>query len=52
MQRSEEIRRVIERWLVANHDGAIDAVFGRMSHPVGTLAIGTDAGALLNARWS
>ena len=34
MEPSEEIRRVIERWMVANAEGDGDAVLGRLSeHP-------------------
>jgi adenylate cyclase len=41
---SEEIRRVVHRWLVANRDGDADAVMARISEQHGLLAIGTDAG--------
>jgi adenylate cyclase len=40
---SEEIRRVVHRWMVANTDGDGDAVLGRISEHPGMLAIGTDA---------
>ncbi len=43
MEPSEEIRRVIERWMVANAEGEGDAVLGRVSDHPGILAIGTDA---------
>jgi adenylate cyclase len=39
---SEEIRRVVHRWLVANRDGDADAVMARISEQQGLLAIGTD----------
>jgi|1186.fasta_scaffold86370_2 adenylate cyclase len=42
MEASEEIRRVVQRWLTANREGDADAVFGRISDHAGTLAIGTD----------
>lgn len=41
---SEEIRRVVHRWLVANRDGDADAVIARVSERPGLLAIGTDPG--------
>ena len=40
---SEEIRRVIHRWMVAISQGDADAALGRLSEHPGTLAIGTDA---------
>ena len=43
MEPSEEIRRVIHRWMVANAAGDADAVLGKVSQHAGTLAIGTDA---------
>jgi adenylate cyclase len=43
MEPSEEIRRIIARWLIANREGDIDAVFNRVSQAPGMLAIGTDA---------
>jgi adenylate cyclase len=43
MEPSEEIRRVIDRWMVANTEGEGDAVLGRVSDHPGILAIGTDA---------
>jgi class 3 adenylate cyclase/ketosteroid isomerase-like protein len=39
---SEEIRRVVHRWMVANSEGDADAVLGRVSEHSGMLAIGTD----------
>jgi class 3 adenylate cyclase len=43
MEPSEEIRRVIHRWMVANTEGDGDAVLGRVSEHPGMLAIGSDA---------
>ena len=43
MEQSEEIHRVIHRWMVANSEGDADAVLGRVSEHPGALAIGTDA---------
>lgn len=40
---SEEIRRVIHRWMTANSEGDADAVLGKVSEHPGVLAIGTDA---------
>jgi hypothetical protein len=42
MEPSEEIRRVVERWLVANTEGDADAVIGKVTEHPGMLAIGTD----------
>jgi hypothetical protein len=42
MEPSEEIRRVVHRWLVANTEGDTDAVMARISEQRGMLAIGTD----------
>ena len=44
MEPSEEIRRVVHRWLVANRDGDVDGVMARISEHPGLLAIGTDPG--------
>ena len=44
MEQSEEIRRVVHRWLEANRDGDADAVMARISEQPGLLAIGTDPG--------
>jgi class 3 adenylate cyclase/ketosteroid isomerase-like protein len=43
MEPSEEIQRVIHRWMVANAAGDDDAVLGKVSEQPGLLAIGTDA---------
>ena len=43
MEPSEEIRRVLHRWMVANSDGDADAVIAKISEHPGLLAIGTDA---------
>ena len=43
MEPSEEIRRVIHRWMVANSEGDAGAVLGRVSEHPGVLVIGTDA---------
>jgi class 3 adenylate cyclase len=40
---SEEIRRVVHRWLVANIEGDGDAVMARISEHPALLAVGTDA---------
>lgn len=42
MEPSEEIRRVVERWLTALSDGDADAVLSRLSEHPATLLIGTD----------
>jgi SnoaL-like domain len=42
VERSEEIRRVVERWISALADGDVDAVLGRLSDHVSALSIGTD----------
>lgn len=42
MEPSEEICRVVERWLAANREGDLDAVMARVSERAGLLAIGTD----------
>jgi class 3 adenylate cyclase len=41
---SEEIRRVVQRWLLANREGDAEAVMARISEQQGLLAIGTDDG--------
>jgi len=57
VERSEEIRRVIERWTKASADGDADTVLGRLSNEPGTLIVGTDPvewwrGAAAHAIWS
>jgi adenylate cyclase len=42
MEPSEEIRRVVERWIAGISAGDGDAVFARLSEHPGTLFIGTD----------
>lgn len=42
MDESEEIRRVVERWLAGISAADADAVFARLSEHPGTLIIGTD----------
>ena len=42
MEPSEEIGRVVHRWLVANTEGDADAVMARISEHPGSFAIGTD----------
>ena len=42
MEQSEEIRRVIERWLTALSSGDAEAVLARLSEHPATLLIGTD----------
>ena len=42
MEPSEEIRRVIHRWMIAISEGNADAALGRLSEHPGTLTIGTD----------
>ncbi len=49
MEPSEEIRRVVHRWLEANRDGDADAVMARISEQTGLLAIGTDPGEYWHA---
>lgn len=44
MEPSEEIRRVIDRWMAAVSEGDADAVLARVSDHAGGLVIGTDAG--------
>ena len=41
MEQSEEIRRVVHRWMVANSEGDADAVIGKISEHPGMLAVGT-----------
>jgi adenylate cyclase len=43
MESSEEIRRVVERWLTAARDGDADTIIRRISEQAGVLVIGTDA---------
>ena len=43
MERSEEIRRVVERWTKAIGEGDADAALGRLSDHPGTVIVGTDA---------
>ncbi|MEK6719327.1 MAG: adenylate/guanylate cyclase domain-containing protein [Chloroflexota bacterium] len=43
MEPSEEIRRIVDRWLRSNAEGDADAVIGRISEHPGLLAIGTDS---------
>ena len=42
MERSEEIRRVVERWTKTIGDGDADLVLGRLSEHPGTVIVGTD----------
>jgi adenylate cyclase len=42
MERSEEIRRVVARWLAAISTGDAEAVLARLSEHPGTVLIGTD----------
>lgn len=42
MEPSEEIRRVVGRWLAATAEGDVDSLLGRMSDDDGALSIGTD----------
>jgi adenylate cyclase len=42
MEPSEEIRRVVERWIAGISAGEGEAVFARLSEHPGTLVIGTD----------
>ena len=39
MERSEEIRRVVERWTKAIAEGDDEAILGRLSDDAGTLMI-------------
>ena len=43
MERSEEIGRVVHRWLAAMRDSDTDAVIGKVSEHPGVLGIGSDA---------
>ena len=43
MEPSEEIRRVIERWIAAVTTGDGDAVMARVTEHPGSLLIGSDA---------
>ena len=43
VERSEEIRRVVERWTKAIGEGDADSVLGRLSEHPGTVIVGTDA---------
>ncbi len=43
MEPSEEIRRAIQRWMVATSGGDADAVLARVSEHPGAVTIGTDA---------
>jgi len=49
MEPSEEIRRVVQRWLVAARDGDVDAYAARLSEQAGALGIGTDDEEWLHA---
>jgi class 3 adenylate cyclase len=42
MEPSEEIRRIVHRWMTANNAGDVDASLGRLSDHPGALVIGTD----------
>jgi class 3 adenylate cyclase len=42
MEPSEEIRRILERWLVAFRDGDVDTYVARLSEHAGALLVGTD----------
>lgn len=42
MEPSEEIRRVVQRWMTAVAEGDADAALGRLSEHPGTLIVGTD----------
>ena len=42
MEPSEEIRRIVHRWLIANSEGDAHAVIAKISEHPGLLAIGTD----------
>ncbi len=42
MERSEEIRRVVERWTKAIAAGEDETILGRLSDDAGTLIVGTD----------
>jgi adenylate cyclase len=43
MDRSEEIRRVVQRWTKTIAEGDSDSVLGRLSEHPGTVIVGTDA---------
>ena len=42
VERSDEIRRVVDRWTKAIAEGDADSVLGRLSEDPGTLIVGTD----------
>lgn len=42
MEPSEEIRRVVQRWMIAISEGESDSALGRLSEHPGALTIGTD----------
>lgn len=42
MEASEEIRRIVERWMIAIAEGDSESALGRLSEHPGTLMIGTD----------
>jgi len=42
MEPSEEIRRILDRWLVAFRDGECDTYVARISEHAGVLVVGTD----------
>jgi adenylate cyclase len=42
MEASEEIRRVLDRWLVSFGDGDFDSYVGRITEHAGALVVGTD----------
>jgi SnoaL-like domain len=42
MELSEEIRRVIHRWMIAISEGDNESALGRLSEHAGALMIGTD----------
>ena len=57
MEPSEEIRRVVERWMVAISEADADSALGRLAEHSGTLMIGSDAaewwhGAEARAVWA
>lgn len=43
MELSDEIRRVVERWLVAFSEADVDTIIGKISEHAGALIVGTDA---------
>jgi len=52
MEPSEEIRRVIHRWMIAISEGDTDSALGRLSEHPGALTIGIDPAEWWHVTWS